>query len=76
MAIWGVKSGHEEDDDARARLAKSKRMGERSRVERLIAERPLYRCSHCGFAGQQLHWFCPGCKYWGTVKTLRGSRIE
>ena len=45
-------------------------------VERLIAERPLYRCSHCGFAGQQLHWFCPGCKYWGTVKTLRGSRIE
>lgn len=45
-------------------------------VDRLIAERPLYRCSHCGFAGQQLHWFCPGCKYWGTVKTLRGSRIE
>jgi lipopolysaccharide biosynthesis regulator YciM len=45
-------------------------------VERLIAERPAYRCSHCGFAGQQLHWFCPGCKYWGTMKTLRGSRVE
>ena len=45
-------------------------------VERLIAERSAYRCSHCGFAGQQLHWFCPGCKYWGTMKTLRGSRLE
>ncbi|MDA8752617.1 lipopolysaccharide assembly protein LapB [Halieaceae bacterium] len=45
-------------------------------VERLIAERPAYRCSHCGFAGQQMHWFCPGCKYWGTMKTLRGSRLE
>ena len=45
-------------------------------VERLIAERPLYRCSHCGFAGQQLHWFCPGCKHWGTMKTIRGTRVE
>jgi len=45
-------------------------------VERLIAERPSYRCGHCGFAGQQLHWFCPGCKHWGTVKTIRGTRVE
>ena len=45
-------------------------------VERLIAERPAYRCGHCGFAGQQLHWFCPGCKHWGTMKTIRGSRVE
>jgi len=45
-------------------------------VERLIAERPAYRCGHCGFAGQQLHWFCPGCKHWGTMKTIRGTRVE
>ncbi|MFU8762935.1 MAG: lipopolysaccharide assembly protein LapB [Haliea sp.] len=45
-------------------------------VERLIAERPTYRCSHCGFAGRQLHWFCPGCKHWGTVKSIRGNRVD
>ena len=45
-------------------------------VERLVAERATYRCGHCGFAGQQLHWYCPGCKYWGTVKTIRGTRLE
>ena len=45
-------------------------------VKRLIEERPAYRCSHCGFSGRQLHWFCPGCKYWGTMKTIRGTSME
>lgn len=45
-------------------------------VDRLIAERPTYRCGHCGFAGRQLHWFCPGCKHWGTVKSIRGNRVD
>ncbi|QFU75335.1 lipopolysaccharide assembly protein LapB [Halioglobus maricola] len=45
-------------------------------VKRLIEERPAYRCSHCGFAGRHMHWFCPGCKYWGTIKTIRGTSLE
>ncbi len=45
-------------------------------VERLIAERPSYRCGHCGFAGRQLHWYCPGCKHWGTVKAIRAARLD
>lgn len=45
-------------------------------VKRLIDERPAYRCSHCGFSGRHLHWFCPGCKYWGTMKTIRGTSME
>jgi lipopolysaccharide biosynthesis regulator YciM len=45
-------------------------------VNRLIAERPLYRCTHCGFSGRHLHWSCPGCKHWGTVKSIRGSAAE
>ncbi|WP_241505972.1 lipopolysaccharide assembly protein LapB [Parahaliea mediterranea] len=45
-------------------------------VERLIAERPAYRCGHCGFAGRQLHWYCPGCKHWGTIKAIRGTRVD
>jgi lipopolysaccharide biosynthesis regulator YciM len=45
-------------------------------VRQLIAERPAYQCSHCGFAGRNLHWFCPGCKYWGTMKTIRGTSME
>lgn len=45
-------------------------------VQRLIEERPSYRCSHCGFSGRHLHWFCPGCKYWGTVTPIRGTSLE
>jgi lipopolysaccharide assembly protein B len=45
-------------------------------VDRLIAERPHYRCGHCGFAGWQLHWSCPGCKHWGTIKATPGARLD
>jgi len=45
-------------------------------VKRLVDERPAYRCAHCGFSGRHLHWFCPGCKYWGSIKTIRGTRME
>ena len=27
-----------------------------------------FRCEHCGFGAKQLHWQCPGCKQWGSVK--------
>ena len=45
-------------------------------VERLIEERPAYRCGHCGFSGTQLYWCCPGCKHWSTMKTIRGTALE
>lgn len=54
--------------------------GERDKLDllqelanRLVADRNAYRCSHCGFAGKHLHWFCPGCKTWGTMKTIRDT---
>jgi lipopolysaccharide biosynthesis regulator YciM len=45
-------------------------------VNRLVNERPLYRCGHCGFSGRQLHWFCPGCQYWGTIKSIQSGGLE
>ncbi len=45
-------------------------------VDILIKQRTAYRCDHCGFSGQQLHWHCPGCKYWGTVKPLHSEEVE
>ena len=40
--------------------------------QRLVATRPAYRCGHCGFAGKVLHWHCPGCKHWGSIKAIAG----
>ena len=42
-------------------------------TQRLLASRPAYRCGHCGFAGKHLHWHCPGCKRWGSIKAVGGS---
>lgn len=36
----------------------------------LLAERPTYQCAHCGFEAQRIHWQCPSCKHWGSVRPL------
>lgn len=36
-------------------------------LDRLIASQPDYRCNHCGFSGQYLHWQCPSCRQWNTM---------
>ncbi|MBU2704625.1 lipopolysaccharide assembly protein LapB [Zooshikella marina] len=44
----------------------------RELTERLVENKPIYRCHHCGFAGKELHWLCPSCHQWGKVKPIRG----
>ena len=45
-------------------------------VEQVLEEKPVYQCTHCGFAGKAMHWHCPGCKRWGTVKPILGLEGE
>ena len=37
-----------------------------------LQNQPGYCCSQCGFKGMQLHWLCPQCQTWETVKPIRG----
>jgi lipopolysaccharide biosynthesis regulator YciM len=48
----------------------------RDLVQQLLNNKPIYKCSHCGFAGKSLHWQCPGCKEWNTVKPIHGIEGE
>jgi len=41
-------------------------------LHKLLANKPQYQCVSCGFSGRQLHWSCPRCKQWNTVKPIRG----
>lgn len=45
-------------------------------LQRLVAKLPRYRCRRCGFQGQQLHWRCPGCKTWNSVRPVTGIEGE
>jgi lipopolysaccharide biosynthesis regulator YciM len=43
---------------------------------KLLENRPVYRCHQCGFSGRSLHWQCPSCKHWGTIKPIQGVEGE
>ncbi|MDP2560333.1 lipopolysaccharide assembly protein LapB [Psychrobium sp. 1_MG-2023] len=34
--------------------------------------RPRYRCKSCGFSARNIHWQCPSCQGWGSIKPIRG----
>jgi lipopolysaccharide biosynthesis regulator YciM len=45
-------------------------------TDRLIRNSPVYKCNKCGFDAKFLHWQCPSCKQWGTLKPVYGVEFE
>lgn len=45
-------------------------------TQKLIKDKPIYRCTECGFDGKTLHWKCPTCKSWGSVRPIQGLEGE
>ncbi|MDX1900389.1 MAG: lipopolysaccharide assembly protein LapB [Gammaproteobacteria bacterium] len=39
-------------------------------MQKLLADKPDYKCVSCGFSCNSLHWLCPGCRQWSTIKPL------
>ncbi len=39
-------------------------------MRRLMVRKAQYLCEHCGFSGEKLHWLCPSCRRWGTIKPV------
>jgi len=40
-------------------------------IEELRAQHLGYACNQCGFRGKSLHWLCPGCNRWNTIKPVQ-----
>lgn len=45
-------------------------------TNKLLEDKPVYRCESCGFSGKRLHWNCPSCKKWSTTKPICGIEGE
>lgn len=45
-------------------------------LSHVLAERPTYQCEHCGFEARALHWQCPSCKHWGSIKAVTPEPIS
>lgn len=58
-------AGCEGPDDAFLRVL-------RQLIDELQQNSVAYSCSECGFTGKALHWQCPGCKHWNTVRSVHG----
>lgn len=57
--------------------------GERDKVQvicdlldKVVEDKPAYRCSSCGFQGNVMHWRCPSCGQWDSVSTIIGVEGE
>lgn len=40
-------------------------------VEGLLQDKHQYRCQACGFSGRRLHWQCPTCHGWSTIRPIK-----
>jgi lipopolysaccharide biosynthesis regulator YciM len=45
-------------------------------VRQLLSTQPVYQCEHCGFGLKHLHWRCPSCKSWSSIKPLQGPACQ
>lgn len=43
---------------------------------RMLELKPVYSCTGCGFSGKEMHWQCPRCHRWGSVKPIQGLEGE
>ncbi|MDJ0741310.1 MAG: lipopolysaccharide assembly protein LapB [Gammaproteobacteria bacterium] len=50
--------------------------GLRPHIRTLLEARPLYQCGHCGFAAKTMHWQCPSCRRWSTIKKRHACDAE
>ena len=41
-------------------------------TSRFLDNKPIYRCSQCGYGGKLMHWQCPSCKEWSKLKPIHG----
>ena len=45
-------------------------------TSQILEDNPVYQCQSCGFHAKTLHWQCPGCKQWSTIKPIHGVEGE
>lgn len=45
-------------------------------TSRLLQDNPVYKCHRCGFDAKLMHWQCPSCKNWSSIKPVFGVAGE
>ncbi len=61
---------------AEGKSAREGLLGLQALTQQLQEEKPEFQCVHCGFQAHNLHWQCPGCNRWNTIKPIVGVSGE
>ena len=69
-----LKIGLEKNDNSMGEITKFEVL--EKLVNKLLDKKPNHRCRKCGFGAKKLHWQCPSCKSWGSVKPIYGLETE
>ena len=48
----------------------------RELCQALLRDKPSYACRRCGFNARTMHWHCPRCRSWATIKPIQGVEGE
>jgi len=42
--------------------------GVKNHMQILLSKTSDYKCNHCGYIASTMHWQCPSCRSWSTIK--------
>lgn len=42
-------------------------------ISDVMKNKTTHQCRECGFSGMQMHWLCPQCQCWDSIRRIRGS---
>jgi len=45
----------------------------RQLLDKLLEDSPAYKCVTCGFNAKTMHWQCPSCNNWSSIKPVQTS---
>ncbi len=45
-------------------------------LDTVVEDKATYHCERCGFLGNELHWRCPSCSNWDSIKPIIGMEGE
>ena len=70
-ALLDIDVGACSEDNEQPQRARENLIMIKGMIDKLMEETPSYHCENCGFKGRQMHWRCPQCRSWETVKPAR-----
>lgn len=45
-------------------------------TQAILEQKLAYKCARCGFSTKALHWHCPSCRSWSSIRQIQGVEGE